>query len=336
VPAELLGRRVVLENTMASAALRAGQTQRLSDHLMRARFEQHGGGQLGLTADHGLVVPLAFRNRRYGVLVALDNLEHGEFSPEHQQLLEAFAASAATAVATAQSAADERRRHRVAAAEAERGRWARELHDETLQALGNLRLILSRSRRSGDPEVVGGAVDQALEQLELDITTLRSLITELRPAALDQLGLEPALHALVDRTRRAGMEVDAEVVLAYESGEASERHTADLETGLYRIVQEALTNAGKHGGAARATVSVIEQDGQVHVIIRDDGRGFDPTASTAGFGLAGMRERVELLGGELSLVSAPGEGTTVSTTLPVVRRQPLETPGAPPSLASGG
>ncbi|MFZ1993884.1 MAG: GAF domain-containing protein [Solirubrobacteraceae bacterium] len=138
VPAGLLGRRVALENTVASAALRSGQTQRLSDRLMRARFEQYGVGQLGLTAGDGLIVPLVFRSRPYGVLVALDNLGRGEFSPEQQLLLESFAASAATAVATAQSAADERRRQRVAAAEAERGRWARELHDETLQALGKL------------------------------------------------------------------------------------------------------------------------------------------------------------------------------------------------------
>jgi signal transduction histidine kinase len=334
LPAGLLGKRVPLADTIAGAALRVGQTQRLSDELMRTRFEQHGAGHLGVSAKHGVVVPLLFRNRQYGVLMALDHIEHGEFSAEDQNLLEAFAASAATAVATAQSAAIDRRRQRVAATEAERGRWARELHDETLQALGGLRLTLSGSRRRGDPEMLGKAVDEALAQLELDITTLRALITELRPAALDQLGLEPALQALIDRTRRDGMDVDAEVVLGYENGEVSERHTADLETGIYRIVQEALTNAGKHGVAARATVSVIERDGQVHVTVRDGGRGFDHTAATAGFGLAGMRERVELLDGELELSSITGEGTTVTATLPVARRQPSATPAIAPSAAS--
>jgi len=320
---------------MASAALRAGRPQRLSDRLMRARFDQHGAGHLGVNAQHGLVVPLAFRNRQYGVLVALDNLDHGEFSHEHQNLLEAFAASAATAVATAHSAADEQRRQRVAAAEAERSRWARELHDETLQALGNLRLILSSSRRRGEPQAMADAVDQALEQLELDITTLRGLITELRPAALDQLGLEPALMALLDRTRRAGLEVEAEVALALERGDAPDRLAGELETGVYRIVQEALTNASKHGAPTSVIVRVVEDGGCVSVSVSDDGRGFDPGASTAGFGLAGMRERVELLGGKLSLASAPGQGTTVAVTLPIQRRDESVSSVPPPSAVSG-
>jgi signal transduction histidine kinase len=336
VPEGLLGLRMTLENTVASAALRAHRSHRLSDRLMRARFEQHGVGQLGVAAEHGLVVPLIFRNRRYGVLLALDHLEHRDFSSDEQNLLEAFAASAATAVATAQSAADEQRRQGIAAAEAERGRWARELHDETLQALGNLRLMLSSARRTGDPRVVGAAVDQAMAQLELDITTLRTLITELRPAALDQLGLEPALMALIDRTRSSGLEVDADVRLAHEPGGEAERPGSDLETGVYRIVQEALTNAGKHGDATRVAVAVVQSDTRIKMSVRDDGGGFDPNAATPGFGLAGMRERVELLGGELSLTSAPGLGTTVSATLPVVRREPERAREAPSARASDG
>ncbi len=336
LPAGILGRRFPLANTVASAALRSGQTQRLTDRLMRARFDQYGGGHLGLDADHGLVVPLVFRNQYYGVLVVLDHLESGEFTLADQNLLEAFAASAATAVATAQSAADDRRRQRVAAAEAERGRWARELHDETLQSLGNLRLLLSSCRRSGDPQVMAGAVEQALEQLELDITTLRALITELRPAALDQLGLGPALLALIDRTRRAGIDVDAEVRLTELDAGPAGRFTADLETGVYRIAQEALTNAGKHGGASHVSLTVVEEGEHIRVTARDDGRGFDPSTVTAGFGLAGMRERVELLGGDLTLTSTPGHGTTITAVLPVARRAASHDGATPPTLASDG
>ncbi|MGP0049845.1 MAG: GAF domain-containing protein, partial [Solirubrobacteraceae bacterium] len=184
LPPDLLGTTMPLANTVASAALRSRRSQHLRDQLNRARFDQYGLGHLGVPADDGLVVPLVFRDRPYGVIVALDHLEGGEFTAEHQRLLEAFAASAAIAVATAWSAADERRRQGLAAAEAERSRWARELHDDTLQALGNLRLMLSGARRSQDPEAMASAIGRALDQLENDIAGLRALITELRPAAL--------------------------------------------------------------------------------------------------------------------------------------------------------
>jgi signal transduction histidine kinase len=331
LPDGLIGQRVSLADTVASAALRAGKTQRLTDQLNRARFQQHGLGHLGLSAANGLIVPLVFRDQPYGVLVALDHLNGGDFTADHQRLLEAFAASAATAVATAQSAADERDRHRVAAAEAERGRWARELHDETLQALGSLRLILSSARRGGDAAGLASAVDQAIEQLESDIATLRGLITELRPAALDQLGLEPALLALIDRVRGGGLDIDAHVDLAYEHEGSPQRLDPEMETGVYRIVQESLTNAVKHGGAGRASVEVLEHDEQIIVTVRDDGAGFDPDSLTAGFGLTGMRERAKLLGGELSVSSAPGEGTTISVTLPAISGR-LQ--GAPPPAAA--
>jgi signal transduction histidine kinase len=328
LPSDLVGQRVALENTVASAALRSGHSQRLRDQLNRARFEQHGLGHLGLEAEEGLIVPLVFRERPYGVLVAIDHLGSGDFTAEHQQLLEAFAASAATAVATAQSAADERLKQRLATAEAERTRWARELHDDTLQALGNLRLMLSGAQRTGDRDAMSGAIGQALEQLEADIATLRALITELRPAALDQLGLEPALVALVDRVSRPDLQIDANVDLALEGDRATSRLVPELETGIYRIVQEALSNAIKHGQASRAMVEVIEDDHSVHVTVRDNGNGFDQTVTTSGFGLVGMCERAELLAGEITIKSAPGEGATITATLPVHRRpQPSSATG---------
>ena len=133
--------RVDIQDSLASAALRTSRTLRLEDQPNRARFERHGLGQLGVQAEAGLVVPLIFRGRGYGVLIAVDRLEGGPvFSNEDQRLLEAFAASAATAVATAVTVDAERRRQRIAAAEQERAHWARELHDETLQNLAALRL----------------------------------------------------------------------------------------------------------------------------------------------------------------------------------------------------
>jgi two-component system, NarL family, sensor histidine kinase DevS len=320
LPAELLGRRVPLHGTVGSVALRERATQRLSDPGNYERFEQHGLGQLGIDTRDALVVPLMFRERGYGVLVALDSRDTDAFTLEHQRLLEAFAASAAIAVATARSAADERQRQRLAAADAERARWARELHDETLQALGNLRLVLAGGARSTEVTTMGEAIGRAVDQLDLDIANLRALITELRPAALDQLGLDPALTALADRVRASGLAIDTSIDLAYEAGTATQRLTPEVENAAYRIVQESLTNAVKHGSAHRAVVEVDDSAAQLRLTVRDDGVGFDPTVATSGFGLVGMRERVELLGGDLQIESSPGAGTTVTVTLPIARR----------------
>jgi signal transduction histidine kinase len=313
LPDGLVGRRVDLRDSLASAALRVSQTLRLEDEANRARFERHGLGRLGVRASAGLVVPLVFRGRAYGVLIAVDRQEGGPaFSDDDQRLLEAFAASAATAVATAVSVEAERRRQRLAAAEQERARWARELHDETLQNLAALRLGLAAQLQASEADTVTEAIRDAVAQLEQEIRSLRALVTDLRPAALDDLGAQAAIEDLADRARERGLDVDLVIDLAYEQGRKPGRHGTEVETAMYRIVQEALNNATKHGGARRAHVEVIEDDSVIRVTVRDDGRGFDPVAQTDGFGLIGMRERIELLYGTLDVTSSPGEGTTIS------------------------
>jgi signal transduction histidine kinase len=317
----LIGQRLPLPDSLAGQALRTARTQHLEDPLNRSRFREHGLGQLGVNAAGGLVVPLIFRGETHGALVALDRREGGpRFSADDELLLEAFATSAATAVASARSVSEERQRQRLAAAEGERQRWARELHDETLQSLSALRIALSGARRSGDSETIQHAVGQAVEHLEEAIANLRSLITDLRPAALDELGTRAAVEAIAERCAHQGVEVDVSVERAYERGLESERHAPELETAVYRIVQEALTNAVKHGKAKRAVVDIREEPGMVHLSVRDDGAGFDPDARAEGFGLLGMRERVALLGGELHIESAPGSGTLVRADIPTHRR----------------
>jgi two-component system, NarL family, sensor histidine kinase DevS len=343
LPPDVIGKRISMRDSLAGQALRARRTLRLDSELNRARFEEHGGG-MGVRAKGGLIVPLLFQGRPYGALLALDRLEDGPaFSMEDERLLEAFAASAATAVATAQSAASERQRQRLAAAEAERQRWARELHDDTLQSLSAVRIGLSTAARSERPEALRDAFRQAIAQLEEGITNLRALITDLRPAALDELGAQAAVEALAERATRHGIEVDVSIdfvrgpggdeltaggrgLTGGRAGRQSDgmpvhpRHTPELETAIYRIVQEALTNATKHGGARRAVVEIREAGALVHLEVRDDGCGFDPAAETDGFGLLGMHERVELLDGTLHVDSTPGSGTAVRASFPVQRR----------------
>ncbi len=337
-PAGLIGARIDLADTVGSAALRTRTTHRLEVELNRARFDQHGLGRLGVSAAAGLVVPLVFHNQAYGVLIALDRLHDGPaFSAEDQRVLEGFATSAAISVATARSAASELRRQRLAAAEGERGRWARELHDDTLQSLAGLRLSLSIARRQGGLEALEQAVGQAIEELEEGISNLRALVTDLRPAALDDLGLAAALAALCARASRHGLEIDCSLDLAFEQGREQTRHTPELETTIYRIIQEALTNATKHGHATRAVIETRENQSTVELSVRDDGDGFDPTSSTAGFGLLGMRERVQLAHGTIQVGSSPGNGTTVTASFPVQRlpakapvtdSHPIRMPGA--------
>jgi signal transduction histidine kinase len=318
----LVGKRLGLSDTVAAQAIRTLCVQRLDDDLNRARFEEHGLGQLGVHARGAIVVPLIYRGRAHGVLLAIDRLTDGpSFSAGDERLLQSFATSAATAVATAQSVTAERQRQRLAAAEAERQRWARELHDDTLQSLSALRIGLSSARRSETPEGVTHAVARAVEQLEEAISNLRALITDLRPAALDELGVKAAIETLAERAQRNGVEVDVSVELAGGQVAQPTRLTEELETALYRIVQEALTNAAKHGHAKRAVVEIREDANTAQLIVRDDGAGFDPQAQSSGFGLLGMQERTALLGGELQISSRPGGGTTISATMPVQHRE---------------
>ncbi len=337
LPANLIGRQIALEGSVAQAALRTAATQRLTDDLNRARFNDDGLGGLGFDVEDGLIVPLVFRGKPLGVLVALDRIAGGpRFTAQDQRLLEAFATSAATAVSTAQSVAIERQRQRLAAAEQERGRWARELHDETLQNLAALRIALGAADRAGNLDALQGAVRAAIGMLDSDMSSLRALITELRPPILDDFGTRAAIEALAERLSGSGsIIVDATVELAYESGEATQRHTPELELTIYRIVQESLTNAAKNGHATRGVVGVIEGAATIAVSIRDDGAGFDPASQTEGFGVLGMRERAALLHGTLEIESAPGQGTTVRCTLPVQRRPaPRDGRGAAAASAS--
>ena len=194
-----------VESSVAGEVLRRGTPERILDVAVRLAVEDERIGIVG--AETALLVPLRYREHALGVLCAFDRLDDDpEFGDRDELLLEAFAASAATAVATAQTVEADRLRHSLRSAEQERRRWARELHDETLQGLAALGVVLSAGQRAGG-EALEQAVSQATEQLTTEIANLRALITELRPAALDQLGLVAALEGLAPpraRGRGAG------------------------------------------------------------------------------------------------------------------------------------
>jgi signal transduction histidine kinase len=275
-----------------------------------------------------LLVPLVFRGKSVGVLVALDPLaEEIEFSGESERVLGSFAASAATAVATAQSVAEDQLRNSIEAAERERGRWARELHDESLQSLAGLRVLLSTALRTpGSSDDTNRLLAQAIDQVDGTIAEMRRLIADLRPPTLDELGLAAALEALVERlTWGHVLEVELEIDLAHEAGRHPTRLLGQIEDTIYRLVQEALNNAARHSGTNRATVVVSQVEETIEIRIEDDGAGFDPAHTTGGFGLVGMSERVTLAGGSFEVNSAPGAGTTIAATLPARHRERPET-----------
>ncbi len=270
-------------------------------------------------ARTALLVPLLYRGEALGVLAAFDRGADGAtFSEDDESMLRAFAASAATAVAMAQSVRADRLRSSLAAADAERRRWARELHDETLQGLGALRMLMAAALRCDELPQVHESMGDAVRQVEIEIGNLRSIITDLRPAALDELGLRAAIEALLDRHRdQHGLTIDGQLAIR-SPADGDGRLDEDLETAIYRIVQEALTNVVKHANAARVRLAMRECQGELLIELQDDGDGFDTASVSGGFGLTGISERVALSGGDLSIESGDG-GTLLSVRLPVWR-----------------
>jgi two-component system, NarL family, sensor histidine kinase DevS len=314
------GRHITKAGTVAAEVLASATPQRVAALGKRAAAASQ---QVGFDAESALVVPLVFRGRTVGVLSAYDRLQDGpEFRREDEELMLSFAASAATAVHTARSVGEERLRRALEGAEQERTRWARELHDETLQGLGGLQMLLSSALRQPDGERREAAVRETLAHVTREIENLRNLITELRPAELDELGLESALEALVHRRQDdAGARVDLDIDLGSGHAGGPRRLEPQIESTIYRLVQEALSNVGKHADAARVGVTVTAHRSRVELRVADDGRGFDPDEPSTGFGLLGMRERVGLVGGSFEISSRPGEGTEVRVVLPLSSRE---------------
>jgi len=284
--------------------------------------------ELGLEARSVLVEPLSMESQGGGLIVALRT--DGSFRRPDREALTAFAASVAQRLAAERSVEIERLRYGMEARERERTRWAREIHDESIQGLGALRLKLANARDLDEKQSLSEAVASVLEGLGTEIDQLRHLITELRPAALDDLGLAAALEALARRAQAIdGLEVTTDIRLSSEGfEEGARRLDAELESTIYRIMQEALTNVSRHAEATKAVVSVTEGDGVILASVTDDGKGM-PGAERlgprgdgleGGFGMGGMRERAELVGGELEFRPAPGKGTTVRLSVPLAGR----------------
>lgn len=301
------------------------RVERISDHP----------ASTGLPPGHPpmntfLGVPVRLGDQVFGNLYLTDRVG-GPFTDDDESVALVLAAQAAAAISNARTVADERRRmaesaamaaarereaaaaegHRQAirAQEAERVRVARELHDET----GQLLFAAALELRALDDHVdaVGRArLDGARQSLANATEALRDLALQLRPSGLADHGLASAIERQADRLRaEPGITVDVSVdEVGHLGGEA--------EVAIFRVIQEALTNIHRHAGARHASVLVRRLPGRVRVVVEDDGRGFDPDAPTPRLGVAGIRERVALIGGTATFESSPGRGTTLVVEVP--------------------
>jgi signal transduction histidine kinase len=260
-------------------------------------------------ATTGLYVPLVAGGSVIGIAFAHDRRGRDpRFTSADLRLAEHFAQRAAVAVDLSRRVQRDSLRRMVEGQEAERRRLARELHDETGQALTSVLLGLKSVEKAED---VPTAVAQVRDLVVATLQDVRRLAVELRPQALDDFGLVPALERLVDTFREAtGISVE------FESRLGETRLPSEVETTLYRIVQESLTNIAKHAGARSVSVLLLRKPGGVSALVEDDGHGFDPDDRHAGIGLEGMRERLALLEGRLEIESST-TGTSVVAEVPL-------------------
>ena len=208
----------------------------------------------------------------------------------------------------------------ITAQEEERRKVSYEVHDGLAQTAAGAHQLLQAFSRRHPPDSEQGRkdLDRVLELVQQTVGEARYVIADLRPTALDDLGLGAAVRMQVEKISNEGCEVD------YEEALGDERLPAEVETAMFRVTQEALTNVRKHAPSARVRIALKYSNNCVHLNVRDWGPGFDPEKATEGggpgerLGLSSMRERVALLGGNLEVRSRPGEGTEVVAEIPSV------------------
>ena len=326
----LVGIEVPAVSSKIGTAIRARRSVIVDDLASDPDAHQPTVAMLGIRSQ--VIVPLVHRAQVLGAITAGDEREGRVLTAGDRRILETYATRAVLAIVIARVLSAERERLEaegrlraselreagrretlrrvVDAQEHERRRIARELHDETGQALTSVLLGL-RLIEEVSPDV-RTAVSELRETITAAIQELRALAVELRPKALDDFGLGAAIERLADTySRRTGIAIDVHVA------DLGDRLPEDVETALYRIVQESLTNVAKHAGAARASVTVHRRPRAVTAVVEDDGGGFDPAVITTGLGLTSIRERAELVSGTVRVESRPGVGTTIAVEVPL-------------------
>jgi signal transduction histidine kinase len=306
--AEIVGTTSARDGSKSGRVLERRRSERVDSILEDPEVDRQLSRRLETRT--GLWVPLLVQDRPIGVIAAYDKLGSFDrrFTDDDLRLAETFGSRAAVAVDLSERVQRDALRRVVSAQELERRRLARELHDETGQALTSILLGLKRLEGSGSNEAVA-------ELRELVVATLqdvRRLAVELRPQALDDFGLVVALERLTK-----GFSEQTGIVVDLEAGTVTGRLPSEIETAIYRTVQESLTNIVKHAHARRVSVLLAATSGKIKAVIEDDGKGFDPSEPGDGVGLLGIRERMALLDGTLTVESGESGGTTIAAEVPL-------------------
>ncbi|MBC7238108.1 MAG: GAF domain-containing sensor histidine kinase, partial [Chloroflexi bacterium] len=275
-------------------------------------------------------VPLQSKERVLGVMTLFGDIPGGaqEFAEDALEMLTSIGRQIGVAIENARLYDELRQQeglHRqlldrlITVQEEERRRIARELHDQTGQSLTSLIMVLKLLEEADSSVPIRPYIEEARDMAVQILRGVRDLALQLRPSALDDLGLLAAFRHYFRRYEtRFRLPVDFQVL-----GVSQERLPPDVETALYRIMQEALTNVARHAQATNVSVLLEMRKGRVKLIIEDDGQGFDVArvmgsrAHERNLGLYGMRERATLVGGMFTIESTPGVGTTVFVEIPL-------------------
>ncbi|MGC8641985.1 MAG: response regulator [Isosphaeraceae bacterium] len=281
-----------------------------------------------------LAVPLSLKGRLFGLLLLGSNSPVAFTGPTveiAQEVGDILALALAHAelldrVSRGKSQLEFLSRRLLQVREEESRHVARELHDEIGQLLAVLIISLRGIQQTAGGDALNEPLEYCLDLVERLLTKVRGLSLDLHPSLLEDFGLVAALRRHIDSVLNRTC-----VAVSLEADESIGRFERELETVCYRVIQEALTNAIRHGQASKVQVKLTQTPGALELLVADDGRGFDPEAAMeraaggASLGLLGMRERVSLAGGELSIFSAPGQGARIKASFPL-NHQPSRPP----------
>jgi signal transduction histidine kinase len=332
----LQGRRMAQDQGVAGWVISHNEPVIISDIQSDPRFLQDITTQVDFEVTSIICAPLVAKGDVIGAVQVLNKAQGPQFDDDDLDLMTSFAAQSAAAIENARLYQELNQlyedlkweRDRIIAIEEDiRRRLARDLHDGPAQLLAAIIVSIEFVRKllELEPAKVLEELDNLVPLAQKALRQLRTLLFDLRPVILETQGLVPALESYVERQQEAG-----DLVYILQTSGFSERLVPRAERALFSIVQEAVGNVKKHAQAQHVWIAVTKQDGHLLVGVRDDGRGFDVEEVNADYdergslGMLNMQERAASIGGRLRVQSTPGEGTTITLSVPLAPVRPSE------------